>query len=122
LAYSPPSLSGVQDKDTIIFLFLQVNHTLTQSSFALPCNKSDGGFKSGFLPSNGNMVPFVLAQFSDPMNTGSPLCKPNPAVSFANKILISHFQGSTAAKPTTANEACDSASMPPTTKTRHGEQ
>jgi hypothetical protein len=91
LTYNPPSLSGVQDQDTIIFLFLQVNHTLTQSSFALPCNKSDGGFKSGFLPSNGNMVPFVLTQLSDPTHSGSPLCKPNPAVSFPNKILISHF-------------------------------
>jgi hypothetical protein len=91
LTYNPPALSGVQDKDTIIFLFLQVNHTLTQSSFALPCNKSDGGFKSGFLPSNGNMVPFVLAELSDPMNTGSPLCKPNSTVSFPKKILISYF-------------------------------
>jgi hypothetical protein len=31
------------------------------------------------------MIPFVLVEFSDPMNTGSPLCKPNPAVSFPNK-------------------------------------
>jgi hypothetical protein len=85
LTYTPPALSGVKDKDTIIFLFFQVNHTLTQSSFALPCNKSDGGFKSGFLPSNGNMIPFVLVEFSDSMNTGSPLCKPNPAISFPNK-------------------------------------
>jgi hypothetical protein len=119
LTYMPPALSGVQDKDTIIFLFLQVNHTLTQSSFASPCNKSDNGFKSGFLPSDGNMIPFVLAEFSDPMHSGSPLCKSNPAPFFHSPTNIDFLisQGSTAAKPITANEVCDSASMPPTIKT-----
>jgi hypothetical protein len=78
LVYTPPSLSGVKDKDTIIFLFLQVNHTVTQSSFAMPCMLATNGFKSGFMPSNGTRVPFVLAQYSDPMNTGSPMCKQPP--------------------------------------------
>jgi hypothetical protein len=58
-----------------MFLFLQVNHTLTQSSFAMPCMKSDNGFASGFLPSNGIQIPFILVEFSDSMHTGSPMCK-----------------------------------------------
>ena len=75
LVYTPPSLSGVQDKDTILFLFLQKNHTVTQSSFASPCGKDDNGFKSGFLPSDGTHIPFILVEFVDTMKTGSPLCK-----------------------------------------------
>jgi hypothetical protein len=75
LVYTPPSLSGVKDKDTILFLFLQKNHTVTQSSFASPCVKADNGFKSGFLPSDGTHIPFILVEFVDAMNTGSPMCK-----------------------------------------------
>src|SRR2546423_6744066 len=90
LTYQPPSLSGVKDKDTIIFLFMQKNHTLTQSSFAMPCNKSDNGFKSGFLPSNGTLIPFVLVEFSDSTNSGSPLCKSphNPVFSLRLTFLF----------------------------------
>lgn len=90
LVYTPPSLSGVKDKDTIIFLFLQVNHTVTQSSFASPCMKSDNGFKSGFMPSNGTFIPFIIVEFIDVMNTGSPLCKSLPLLWGVSYLILTH--------------------------------
>ncbi len=33
--------------DQVIFQFQQKNHTASQSSFAAPCSRKDGGFSSG---------------------------------------------------------------------------
>ncbi len=76
-AYSPPSTSGVVNGDTIVFVFETANHTVTQSSFDNPCQKFDEGFKSGFVPSNGTLVPYMVAQYacSDPNDMCSPMCK-----------------------------------------------
>lgn len=82
LVYTPQSLSGVKDKDTILFLFLQKNHTLTQSTFANPCSDFDGAFTSGFLPNNGTFTPFILVEFVNPTHTGTPLCTHLPVPSF----------------------------------------
>lgn len=49
LVFDPPFVDA-QPRDTIIFEFRQKNHTVTQSSFADPCRKLDGGFDSGFQP------------------------------------------------------------------------
>jgi hypothetical protein len=90
LVYTPPALSGIQDKDTIIFLFLEKNHTLTQSSFASPC-MAEGGFKSGFMPSDGIHIPFIIVEFVDVMHTGSPLCKSPLLVRVFYLVLIHSF-------------------------------
>ena len=120
LIYTPPSLTGVKDKDTIIFIFLQKNHTVTQSSFLNPCQKVTNAFASGFMPSNGSALPFVLAEFSDPMSTGTPLCKQFLELkSEASADPLS--QGSTAANLTTASWACALASMLIPPKIRHGD-
>lgn len=76
-AYSPPSLSSVVNGDTIVFVFETANHTVTQSSFDTPCEKVDSGFKSGFVPSNGTIVPYMVAEYtcSDPNDMCSPMCK-----------------------------------------------
>lgn len=73
-AYSPPSISGVVNGDTIVFIFETANHTVTQSSFDTPCEKVDSGFKSGFVPSNGTIVPYMVAEYtcSDPNDMCTP--------------------------------------------------
>jgi plastocyanin len=67
LAYDPPFITAAAG-DTLHFTFLQKNHTVTQSSFAKPCEPfvdatgAQSGFKSGFQP-----VP-------DTMTDGFPTC------------------------------------------------
>lgn len=40
--------------DTVVFTFMGGNHTVTQSTFALPCSPSTGGVDSGFKPAAGS--------------------------------------------------------------------
>lgn len=40
--------------DQVVFHFNPANHSVTQSSFADPCSKQDGGFNSGFMPVMAN--------------------------------------------------------------------
>lgn len=42
--------------DTIHFIFMSQNHTVTQSSFDTPCNKLADGKDSGFMPNQNNTV------------------------------------------------------------------
>ena len=76
-AYNPPTLSGVKTGDTIAFLFMAKNHTVTQSTFDTPCAKVASGFASGFVPSDGMTVPYMVAKYScsDPNGNCSPMCK-----------------------------------------------
>jgi plastocyanin len=53
LTYSPEAISA-QVGDQVVFHFLAKNHTVTQSSFADPCGKKDGGINSGFQPVPAN--------------------------------------------------------------------
>jgi plastocyanin len=53
LTYSPEAI-GAQVGDQVVFHFLSKNHTVTQSSFADPCGKKDGGINSGFQPVPAN--------------------------------------------------------------------
>ncbi|KEP47425.1 putative plastocyanin-like domain protein [Rhizoctonia solani 123E] len=49
LRYNPEYVSaGVGDY--IKFEFHPKNHTVTESSFNQPCNRIDGGFRTGFVP------------------------------------------------------------------------
>ncbi|KAI5844921.1 Cupredoxin, partial [Tricharina praecox] len=52
LAYTPPEIHAKKG-DKIIFEFLQLNHTLTESDFDDPC-KNNGGFDTGFVPNFEN--------------------------------------------------------------------
>ncbi|KAA1468179.1 hypothetical protein DENSPDRAFT_833399 [Dentipellis sp. KUC8613] len=47
--YNPTNINA-QPGDQVVFHFNPKNHTVTQSSFAEPCGKIDGGFDSGFNP------------------------------------------------------------------------
>jgi plastocyanin len=63
LAFNPPSISA-QPRDVIVFEFHQKNHTVTQSSFADPCRKLDGGFDSNFFPVTDNATEFPTWNFT----------------------------------------------------------
>jgi hypothetical protein len=49
LGYTPESITANLG-DTVSFVFMQKNHTATQSTFAEPCKKMEGGADSGFMP------------------------------------------------------------------------
>ncbi|KAF2848007.1 hypothetical protein T440DRAFT_402396 [Plenodomus tracheiphilus IPT5] len=49
LGYTPESITAAIG-DMVMFVFMQKNHTATQSTFADPCRKMDGGMDSGFMP------------------------------------------------------------------------
>ena len=73
LAYSPSEISAAVG-DMVIFTFMSQNHTVTQSTFATPCDPMAGGMDSGFKPNADNAVnppPQVAMQ----VMTTDPLCK-----------------------------------------------
>lgn len=49
LGYFPEAITA-NVGDVVLFKFYQKNHTVTQSTFADPCKKLDGGLDSGFMP------------------------------------------------------------------------
>lgn len=63
LKYNPEFVTAAPG-DLVRFVFQQKNHTVTQSTFAQPCVKSDGGFDSGFVPVAAAQTEFPVAEFS----------------------------------------------------------
>jgi len=55
LTFTPEAISAAVG-DQVIFQFQQKNHTASQSSFAAPCSRKDGGFSSGFMPVAPNVT------------------------------------------------------------------
>ncbi|TGJ85369.1 hypothetical protein E0Z10_g3409 [Xylaria hypoxylon] len=55
LAYSPSEIQAAVG-DMVIFTFMAANHTVTQSSFAKPCDPLEGGMDSKFVPNKDNAV------------------------------------------------------------------
>ncbi|TFK76973.1 hypothetical protein BDN72DRAFT_753732 [Pluteus cervinus] len=55
LEFDPPAI-GAQPGDQVVFHFNPKNHTVTQSSFASPCGRKDGGIDSGFMPVAANQT------------------------------------------------------------------
>ncbi|KAF9499781.1 hypothetical protein BDN71DRAFT_1502676 [Pleurotus eryngii] len=53
LEFSPEAIAA-QPGDQVVFHFHPKNHTVTQSSFADPCGRKEGGFDSGFIPVPAN--------------------------------------------------------------------
>jgi plastocyanin len=73
LVYSPPTLNA-NVGDMVEFTFMSMNHTVTQSTFPLPCVKMQGGVDSGFMPNPNNTVsppPSMMFQ----VTTTDPICK-----------------------------------------------
>jgi plastocyanin len=72
LAYSPEAITAAVG-DVVEFVFMQKNHTVTQSTFAAPCNKMDGGMDSGFMPNPDGKAGVT---WNMTVSTTEPLCKP----------------------------------------------
>ncbi|KAF2461383.1 hypothetical protein BDY21DRAFT_278496 [Lineolata rhizophorae] len=49
LMYNPESITA-SIGDVVHFVFMQANHTVTQSTFDQPCKAMEGGMDSGFMP------------------------------------------------------------------------
>ncbi|KAK7608037.1 hypothetical protein JOL62DRAFT_599314 [Phyllosticta paracitricarpa] len=67
--YQPESITAAPG-DVVQFNFLQLNHTITQSTFENPCAKARGGFDSGFVV-NQDGRPGL--QFSVRVNDTNPI-------------------------------------------------
>lgn len=74
LQYTPESINAAVG-DTVQFVFMQENHTATQSAFDAPCVKLDGGKDSGFMP-NPEGKAGVTWDFK--VNVKDPICKRLP--------------------------------------------
>ncbi|TQV99987.1 hypothetical protein V2A60_005402 [Cordyceps javanica] len=55
LTFQPDQLN-VPVGDSVVFEFLSMNHTVTQSPFNTPCKAMEGGMDSGFLANPNNTV------------------------------------------------------------------
>ncbi|THH21089.1 hypothetical protein EW146_g381 [Bondarzewia mesenterica] len=64
LQYNPSNVTA-DPGDVVTFIFKQKNHTVTQSTFANPCQQSNGGFDTSFVfvPDNATDN-FPVAQFT----------------------------------------------------------
>lgn len=72
LMYNPETVMAAVG-DTVEFMFMQMNHSVTQSTFAAPCNKMAGGMDSGFMPNPSGEVGKVTWQMK--VTTTDPVCK-----------------------------------------------
>lgn len=70
LTYTPNQVMAAVG-DTIQFVFMPKNHTVTQSTFAAPCQALPGGQDSGFVPVSANATSTqaftVTVNATDPM-------------------------------------------------------
>jgi len=55
LTFTPEAVLA-QPGDQVVFHYHPKNHSVTQSSFASPCGRKDGGFDSGFQPVAANQT------------------------------------------------------------------
>ncbi len=73
--YTPNTVTAAVG-DVIHFTFLAKNHTVSQSTFAAPCQKMAGGMDSGFLANpDGKADPSPTFQITISVTT--PLCTSN---------------------------------------------
>ncbi|KAJ4357638.1 uncharacterized protein N0V89_002214 [Didymosphaeria variabile] len=71
LGYSPESITA-NVGDMVQFVFMQKNHTATQSTFAEPCKAMEGGKDSGFMP---NAEGKAGVTWNVTVETADPQCK-----------------------------------------------
>lgn len=71
LLYNPESITAAVG-DMVQFVFMQKNHTATQSTFADPCRKMANGMDSGFM-ANPDGKPGVTWNMT--VQTTDPLCE-----------------------------------------------
>jgi len=56
--FDPPSITGVQNGDTVTFQFVSKAHTVTQSTFDRPCEAKPDGVDSQAVPVPANATSF----------------------------------------------------------------
>jgi len=66
LNFNPTTVNATQG-DTIEFVFMPKNHTVTQSTFAAPCTAMSAGIDSGYMPvaANATQVPSMTITVND---------------------------------------------------------
>lgn len=72
LEYTPDNIKAAVG-DMIVFEFMQKNHSVTQSTFADPCTKMEGGMDSGFMPNPDGKAGVT---WNMTVATTEPLCRP----------------------------------------------
>ncbi|KAH8900247.1 hypothetical protein GQ53DRAFT_741189 [Thozetella sp. PMI_491] len=72
LAFDPPNLTAAAG-DTVTYQFFAKNHSVVQASFAAPCHPLDGGFFSGFTPSDSQDVASTTTFTITVNDTSKPL-------------------------------------------------
>lgn len=138
LKYNPESVTA-QPGDLVRFIFQSKNHTVTQSTFASPCTKAEGGFDSGFVPVAETQTEFPVAEFSvtstDPIwiyckqgthcSAGGMVFAINPGDRFAafkaaatGAAPATSTSSGTAAPGTASSTATGTASTPSATATK----
>ncbi|PSN63969.1 hypothetical protein BS50DRAFT_93903 [Corynespora cassiicola Philippines] len=88
LGYSPEAIDAAMG-DMVKFVFMQKNHTVTQSTFDEPCKKMEGGMDSGFMP-NPEGAPGV--EWNMTVETTEPLwfyCKQQNGVHCGKGMVFS---------------------------------
>jgi plastocyanin len=91
LAYNPPQVTAAVG-DTIQFVFMPKNHTVTQSTFAAPCQAMPNGLDSGFVPVAANAT--STQAFTITVNTTDPLwfyCRQVEYVTCSTPFRLSFF-------------------------------
>jgi hypothetical protein len=73
LLYTPESIKAAVG-DMVMFVFMQKNHTATQSTFAEPCKKMAGGMDSGFM---ANPEGKAGVTWNMTVENTEPLCTPS---------------------------------------------
>jgi plastocyanin len=73
LVYVPDTIQAAVG-DMVIFTFMSNNHTATQSAFAEPCVKLEGGMDSGFMANVNNTVS-PAPQMAMQVTVATPICK-----------------------------------------------
>ncbi|KAL8292925.1 hypothetical protein RQP46_000619 [Phenoliferia psychrophenolica] len=70
LVYTPSELTAAVG-DQVNFVFGAINHTVSQSTFAIPCEQSSPGFDSGYLPAG--MDATMSPEYSITIETMDPI-------------------------------------------------
>jgi len=65
LEFSPNNITGVNVGDQLVFKFFAGAHTVTQSTFADPCDPIGNGFDSGPMPASATNNPVFTLPIND---------------------------------------------------------
>lgn len=88
LGFSPESITAAVG-DSVQFVFMQKNHTATQSTFAEPCKAMEGGKDSGFMP---NPEGKAGVTWNITVENTEAQCK-QPTINRITEFLANNYEG-----------------------------